>query len=323
MIGFLQLVIFAAFAVVAAIALGLGYVAFLGLYGLMGKFTSSKPIRVSTAAAVTVLAFVGTTVGIRSHLETERQAERAAQEQLKLSKAKHAERLEMDLQTAHSSARAYLMRQCALRPAPYARAVEPDAGMRISEPDKKKDSSEQELTDPTRPPKTPPWLHSNEALAASMVRGGAAYVEWKYQRIARVSWWEQHPEVRKRELARSSEPWPHSTKEEGIVGLEDIGLRAEYEVSQVDLTTEEDRQNGVLRVGYSVKRIASSEKVAEYTALMIYGSVENRSLDELDLPVACTDAEERHTTEGPRRNRPRWDPTAYFFKEVVFSGKNN
>ncbi|MBL8389460.1 MAG: hypothetical protein JNK17_14705 [Hydrogenophaga sp.] len=323
MLVFLKLVIFAAFAVVAAIALGLGYVAFLGFYGLVGKITSSKAIRVPTAAAVTVLVFLGTTVAIRSHLETERQAERAALEQLKLSKAKHAERLEMDLQTAHSNARAYLMRQCAQRPAPYGRAIEPDAGIRISEPDKKKDQSEREQNDPTRPPKTPPWLHSNEALAASMVRGGVAYVEWKYQRIARVAWWDQHPEVRKRELARSSQPWPHSSKEEGIVGLEDIGPRAEYEVSQVDQTTEEDRRNGVLRVGYSVNRIDSTEKVAEYTALMIYGSVENRSLDELNLPVACSDAEGQYTTEGPRQNRPRWDPTAYFFKEVVFSGKHN
>lgn len=323
MVGLLKLVILAAFAVVAAIALGLGYIAFLGVYGLMGKLTSSKPIRVSIAASVTVLAFYGVTVGIRSHLEAERQAERAAQQQLKISKIKHAERLEKDLQTAHSNARAYLMSECTKRPAPYARAIEPDAGIRISQPDKKIDQSERERWDPTRPPKTPAWLQSNEALAASMVRGGVAYVEWKYQRIARIAWWEQHPEDRKRELARNREPWPNSSKDEAIVGLEDIGPRAEYEVSQVDLTTEEDRRNGVLRIGYSVSRIDSAEKVAEYMALMVYGSVEQRSLDELDLPVACSDAEEQYTTEGSRPNRPRWDPTAYFFKEIVFSGKSN
>lgn len=323
MVGFLKLVILAALAVVAAIALGLGYIAFLGVYGLVGKLTSSKAIRVSIAATVTVLAFFGVTVGIRSHLETERQAERAAQEQLKISKIKHAEKLEKDLQTAHSNARAYLMSQCAKRPAPYARAIELDAGIRIPEPTKKNDRSEQARWDPTRPTQTPSWLQSNEALAASMVRGGVAYVEWRYQRIARIAWWEQHPEVRKRELARNREPWPHSSMEEGIVGVEDIGPRAEYEVSQVDLTTEEDRRNGVLRIGYSVSRIDSAEKVAEYMALMLHGWVEHRSFDELGLPVACSDAEEQYTMEGPRPNRPRWDPTAYFFKEVVFSGKSN
>lgn len=316
--GYLQSILWIAVLFFWVLVVVFGYVIYLALHELLGTLIEKSFIRIPIAIALTFSTLFGLKTYYAHHKETKRQEEVARNELISTNKVRAQQRVDTELRKRYGIARLYLDKVCPGSVSKVSNRIDGKSGLKLGEGIRANGSANGWYSNETVPDakSAPKWTTSGVDVARAAVLSGIAFVETGYLRVGHASWWERHPEARKREQATKARNWPGTSESEGIIALEDIEPWAKYQLIVYDTTTPEDNRHWTSRIQLVLERIDSGERIAEYTSLHAYSSLNGRNLDELALPVACSLEEEKYKSTG-NKTPPHWNPFAYFLTEVV------